>query len=63
LVLSAGDRGSKPWSFNGAVPPSLGVYVYLWQSIARAPPGTDIEHLYGVLDLTDEGEINALFQQ
>jgi hypothetical protein len=31
----AGDSSSKPWSFSGAVSPSLGAYVYLWQSIAR----------------------------
>lgn len=63
LLLLAGDKGSKPWSFNGAVPPSLGVYVYLWQSIARAAPGSNIEHLFGVLDLKDPDDINSLFRQ
>ena len=31
----AGDLQTKPWSFSGTLPPTLGVYLYLWQSIAR----------------------------
>mmetsp|Transcript_12300 Transcript_12300/g.28410 ORF Transcript_12300/g.28410 Transcript_12300/m.28410 type:complete len:318 (-) Transcript_12300:51-1004(-) len=58
----AGDDLMKPWSFEGSLPPSLGVFLFLWQSIARTPAGGDIGQHFKVLNLTDPEEINALFK-
>ena len=59
----AGDDSMKPWSFSGSLSPSLAAYLYLWQSIARAPPDSDIGGLFAVLNVTDAEQINALFQE
>lgn len=59
----AGPRSVKPWSFEGSLSHSLAVYLYLWQSIARAELGSDLAPLHDVLSITDAAEINALFQR
>ena len=33
----------------------MGIYVYLWQSLARSKPEDDLESLYAVLEVTDPG--------
>ncbi|EKX41393.1 hypothetical protein GUITHDRAFT_112607 [Guillardia theta CCMP2712] len=73
----AGDDLMKPWSFEGSLPPSLGVFLFLWQSIARrvslwqvraenllsrTPAGGDIGLHFKVLNVTDPEEVNALFR-
>mmetsp|Transcript_43660 Transcript_43660/g.68371 ORF Transcript_43660/g.68371 Transcript_43660/m.68371 type:complete len:152 (+) Transcript_43660:536-991(+) len=59
----AGEFSRKPWAFSGTVNPSLGIYVYLWQSLARAKKGDDYSALFDVLKVTDADEINALFRK
>ena len=73
----AGDDLMKPWSFEGSLPPSLGVFLFLWQSIARrvslwqvraedlvsrTPAGGDISLHFKVLNVTDPEEVNSLFR-
>jgi hypothetical protein len=61
-VHFAGDLQSKPWAYAGRLPPQLGPYLYLWQSISRAPPEADISELFSVLAVTDPEQVAALFR-